>query len=1332
MKRTILLNDDSIKRLMKLGIMQWVLWFELIPTCLANTSIVSIAPTQMQAEITVHTDQSGNCTYRVSRGSSFSSNIADLADNGNTDARIGSIVNGTEHIFVVGTRKGADALAADAAYLVGVRCGRDSEVSTSFKTLPIPWGNMAPDPVPFNAARFGNMDYPLIDWNDQTKSYVDPISGAEYWRMTGPGMLAPTEASSIFGSGVQTPMNLSGSGWSNLLNLTTGGRSTGTLYAIASGTSANQVFLPLSPGTLSGHLPGWTPQISLDDLLVNVYCGSASVPGQTVTLQISFDSGQSVQGSPVTTRACPTTAPVKLGTYPQPVPKATLKGWGFADLPRHDQVAPSAGTVSVAGSVVTLQNPNGPANYFATNWPPGSLIQINGSYYHLASVQSPAQVTLAESPGTLTNVRYQSAAFGIVLTKNGGGSLSLSVGVDVYGSSIPNAGVNGDVGSQNPISVSVSKSGDGMTNLNPPLTGYLTFVTDFGGAASIILWIPYNSDGTVRNETRLLSLAQKQASSPGFHTNGDPLQYTVGLVLAGNAFDKVDGKSFFGSSNNRFYRATYDETLPGCAGFVTYNPYPKGGGYPIYGLNVADDCFQYYNLTPSSANPPMDMRSQITRGYQSGLNSLGRRVGPAHPGFDLGWLGSPNSIMIDGGYFTAEMSNWGEHLSVIGAFDTQTGVLRMVKNLWGGDDDTEARWGGVHNIALSAGSWRWASMNHLDNNTGQPGATVFNSAFDLPVIKVNRVGYFAAPNWDTNTRLDGTEAYTCPPASAIPPRYAKLGGTNNCVQVKVSTPPCNATPNTSYVFPDGKTEAAEFPCTTPGFGVADPKRSKLMDLRPGDWMYQRGTGVYNEQFIVFMVAYNATNDIDVTLCRWGVHNYLMPIFGGVDDFSPTHNARSNGWLLSMAQTMNFGAMAMAIDASAGSAARWLLDNPARAGCHGVVGPGTTAGRYIYAEPCTSSSYVGQFDVSPPDMLFEPFTTIMAASYPGFAGSSAGIANGFVQAYNNNSWWFGAANPPFQLDMRHINPPYGAGAEYLSASLGSARRLTLVPGTGKTYLIEDNTSADAADPKRLPYHFWAGYHLLKDVSSPKIGNTIDLPDFSGCRAYHAGECIVGSVAGNLYVTVPQAYVDSTCRTDQFTLPAPCAIQLMPYAGQMIQFRTDRADTTGLTTRKFGYLHGFPGIKYEFSNCRATPEAGFSWCVIDWADGKRSEWFSIRIAPMPKTDGVDRTKFISIPVSVPGISEAVSVRARFGYLENGGSLLHCTSYQVECSTEIPSSAPSDPYSFMNEAVTRQACGSGSTCNIMIPVIPNRMIYYVVDQLDASGNVVTSYPMRVAAVP
>ena len=78
----------------------------------------------MQAKITVRTDQTGFCTYRASRGAAFSSNIADLADNTNTDARAGSIVNANVHVFVLGTRSGNDALAAAATYWVGVTCGR--------------------------------------------------------------------------------------------------------------------------------------------------------------------------------------------------------------------------------------------------------------------------------------------------------------------------------------------------------------------------------------------------------------------------------------------------------------------------------------------------------------------------------------------------------------------------------------------------------------------------------------------------------------------------------------------------------------------------------------------------------------------------------------------------------------------------------------------------------------------------------------------------------------------------------------------------------------------------------------------------------------------------------------------------------------------------------------------------------------------------------------------------------------------------------------------------------------------------------------------------------
>src|SRR5579859_3192879 len=108
--------------------MRKLLLFAIAVSCLANTSIVSIETTQMQAKVTVRTDQAGFCTYRASRGNAFSSNLADLSDNTNTDARTGSIVTANLHVFVVGTRTGSDALAAASTYWVGVTCGTDTEV----------------------------------------------------------------------------------------------------------------------------------------------------------------------------------------------------------------------------------------------------------------------------------------------------------------------------------------------------------------------------------------------------------------------------------------------------------------------------------------------------------------------------------------------------------------------------------------------------------------------------------------------------------------------------------------------------------------------------------------------------------------------------------------------------------------------------------------------------------------------------------------------------------------------------------------------------------------------------------------------------------------------------------------------------------------------------------------------------------------------------------------------------------------------------------------------------------------------------------------------------
>jgi hypothetical protein len=132
--------------------------------------------------------------------------------------------------------------------------------------------------------------------------------------------------------------------------------------------------------------------------------------------------------------------------------------------------------------------------------------------------------------------------------------------------------------------------------------------------------------------------------------------------------------------------------------------------------------------------------------------------------------------------------------------------------------------------------------------------------------------------------------------------------------------------------------------------------------------------------------------------------------------------------------------------------------------------------------------------------------------------------------------------------------------------------------------------------------------------------------------------------------------------------------------------------------------------------------------------RTDWLALRIDAPPPEDvpSVNRTTFVPVNLTYQGVPFASNVRARFGYAENGGDLLQCAVYAQDCSTEIPSNAPNDPYSFTNEVVTRQACANGANCTITVPSLPNRILYYVVDRLDSNGNVLQTSLMQAVAVP
>jgi hypothetical protein len=605
------------------------------------------------------------------------------------------------------------------------------------------------------------------------------------------------------------------------------------------------------------------------------------------------------------------------------------------------------------------------------------------------------------------------------------------------------------------------------------------------------------------------------------------------------------------------------------------------------------------------------------------------------------------------------------------------------------------------------------------------------------VSQVNRAGFGSPTAWDSTTSLtSNTDYYTCPPS--LPAPYTGFSSTTNCIQVRVSTPFCQVDPNSTYTFPDTKIEKDEFPCTTPGFGVANAAYSKLQDIQVVDWLAS-DLGFGAERFVVLTApVYNSATDITFWLLRTAGYLYIKPTYGAGDETGGSGHAadvsnctHNNGWFLYTIPTLATTAATIDVSSPTNS---WLLDNPLRFSGHGSVGRGTQAGLYNYAEngsACPAASYCGNVNLTPAQHI-NAQRLPLAMDAPTFAGIPSSSLDPFSESYSSATQNAGVSPFLYFVDFRHLQVGGGANVEGVNL-VGNAFTTTLVGGTTKTYLISADCCVTSPDYKRWGMQGFAGRFWTKDVSGPAtFGSVADMADWSICKARNANECVFGSTAGQMYMTAPRHDLQGQCSVDAFGLAVPCMSSFGPWTSAASQYRVDKFDATGLTSRKFGMLHSHVGLPYVFSNCRPTPDGEFAFCPGHWMDGVRIEWLILRTGKLPPVDNVNRTTFVPISVNYQGVTFASNIRARFGYAENGGDLLRCTAYGQDCSTEIPSGSPADPFSFTNEAATRQACLNGTNCTITIPSLANRILYYVVDRLDSSGSIVQTSPMQAVPVP
>ena len=127
--------------------------------------------------------------------------------------------------------------------------------------------------------------------------------------------------------------------------------------------------------------------------------------------------------------------------------------------------------------------------------------------------------------------------------------------------------------------------------------------------------------------------------------NSNGASFPNGASIAFAGWDATDGTKFTASAsyNNGatllLVSGQYDSTKAGCN-----PPYKTWAGAQQYVgafSFAAESCFTYMNLTNPSANPAMDLRSQIVRAYAV-----------SNPGFDLSGF-NIGEVVVTGGYARA-------------------------------------------------------------------------------------------------------------------------------------------------------------------------------------------------------------------------------------------------------------------------------------------------------------------------------------------------------------------------------------------------------------------------------------------------------------------------------------------------------------------------------------------------------------------------------------------------------------------------------------------------------------------------------------------------------
>lgn len=1323
--------------------MRWFLFF--IATRLYATSAL-VQTTATDAVLTYQAPSGAACDVVIRDSASNLVHDVDTAlfAGSNLDSRAGGVSSGTFRVFHAG--KGANAVPpgaekaldnrwysrafeANAVFTYALCSGT---VTGSFRTMNSPLGNTRGQTIPVDPANPGEYAWPSIDWNDRTQIIIDPYTGMALKNFVG----ARDSYQATTGTFASPAV---GTNWTNPNNVLVDD----SLSAVYAAPTKDQIFVPLglnlgpSNSVFADSLNKLTP--SFNAWCSGVTCGAATSNDRSIETCVTADRATCVTDRLASVLTACSSSCTGGGFRFAAItsPTAIMTEWfastgGLSTLLLSD-LSTRSGTVTRVGTAVTRLS----GDRFNLKWGAGSIITINAVDYTIASVTNPDAIVLASGASTDTAVAYTASNGGILIRKKTTSTDEISIQY-----------VSWALETGDHVQLESAGDEDEINNCSGVLVndafsepGHHCFVS------TGIYW-----HGSITGKINRLG----QYVTPFNGGNPGWLQHPCD---SGAFWDAVDGNTFYcpvldpNVNQLRVLKVVYTGSNADIGDLASGTAFVACGSAP---------CFTITNLHPT-IGVTLDTQIAAFNPSWAVTNFRAERI------TIYGRMANANALL-----FLVRRGAGNNSNCYLAKFDVATAAITAMMNSYG---TYPSRWQECHG-PFDPNNPNWVQM---------PGRMYTGPFTGTDVLAGN--GPYYATITSGSIPNTGSACPAQPGGSTIPPSEWPTG--SKCLVVTLDGEPGDPTPAqyaTGTVTTSGSTVTGSGTTWTPFMngtqmyfsGSGTFCRFAYVSATSGTLSACSVPSVSGVAYVLYLEEVNssklpsqffsylqdaAERDIicltatiasseceDLLLQPYPTGKELLRVLIKTGSGPGTILTLQRGYAGPNMSTTYSAVGANSKTVFVPSACNWnptylCLQSPVwwnpSADPFGTNPGGNAIVADILDQGCCHATRQNNINVDGsltcPTVDGSNSSCYLARN----SGPPAGFTDpGYIVSFNPTFHQKAGVGFPNSVDSHPSHQQFTAstfnaswfsdgrpflgadGGNYTSGGLFGTAGAPGVLVSGQLYKWTA-AQADRHRPRYLNSIAAIGWNPLLDISGP--GSSIGTSDnYKMCTALFVNECRSGSSVGDVFVAGPQI-TDLYCTfpgvgNDDTDRRDVCVGDVGTFTFSTPQISVTQADFAGQFQRRVTNWASYKD--YTFKNSKILPDGKSLLFWVARANGVRNTVMIAKLPPWTSGDSTARNDYQKLTVRIPAGTGANNAIVKFGY----NSSFYCTSRQEAC---IAGSAAE--FSYASEApagVNVTACPS-TGCPLIIPALPQSVVYSQLILRDASNITLTTYPMEIRAV-